>query len=157
MARYELTINGERRVVEAQPDTPLLWILRDNLNLTGTKYGCGEGICGSCTVLDGDVAVRTCQITVESAAGHSYTTIEGLSQDGTHPCQTAWLEEQVAQCGYCQPGMILEVCALLRRDPDPTPEAIDAAIAEHVCRCGSYPRIRSAVRRAAELGRQTWR
>lgn len=154
MVQYELTINGEQRFVEAQPDTPLLWVLRDNLALTGTKYGCGEGICGSCTVLDGDVAVRSCQVTVASAAGRSYTTIEGLSQDGTHPCQMAWLDEQVAQCGYCQPGMILEACALLRRDPNPTSDMIDATLADHVCRCGSYPRIRSAIRRAAMLEHQ---
>lgn len=156
MPRYEFVVNGERRSVEVEPDTPLLWILRDQLQLTGTKFGCGEGMCGSCTVLDGEQAVRSCQVTAAAAAGRSFTTIEGLSSDGGQATQTAWLEEQVAQCGYCQPGMILEVCALLRRNPRPTAAEVDAALADHLCRCGSYARIRRAAQRAAELGGGTW-
>lgn len=156
MPRYELVVNGERRSVEAEPDTPLLWILRDHFDLTGTKYGCGEGQCGSCTVLEGDRPVRSCQLPIASARGRSFTTIEGLSRNGEQATQVAWLDEQVAQCGYCQPGMILEVCALLRRNPQPTAAEIDAALADHLCRCGSYPRIRKAVQRAAQTGGGTW-
>ena len=121
--------------MEAEPDTPLLWVLRDGLGLTGTKYGCGIGVCGACTVLDGGKAVRSCQIR-QLAAGRRFTTIEGLSADGGHPCQRAWLEEDVAQCGYCQPGMILEAAALLAK-PRPAEEDVDAAFADHVCRCGT--------------------
>ena len=156
MPRFDLVVNGERRSVEAEPDTPLLWILRDHLQLTGTKYGCGEGTCGSCTVLDADRPVRSCQLPIATATGRSFTTIEGLSQDGEQATQIAWLDEQVSQCGYCQPGMILEVCALLRRNPQPSTAEIDAALADHLCRCGSYPRIRKAVQRAAQLGGGTW-
>ncbi len=152
MARVEITINGQPHEVDADADTPLLWVLRDHLNLTGTKYGCGEGLCGACTVLEGDRAVRTCQTPLAAAAGKSYTTIEGLSGDGSHPCQVAWLAENVAQCGYCQPGMILAVAALLRRRSHPSDDEIDAALAGHVCRCGTYPRLRRAAARAADAG-----
>jgi isoquinoline 1-oxidoreductase alpha subunit len=151
MSRFDLWVNGERRTVEADGATPLLWVLRDELGLTGTKYGCGEGLCGACTVLEADAAVRACQVSLEAAAGKRYTTIEGLSPDGGNRCQRAWLDEQVSQCGYCQPGMILEVESLLRRDSRPTGEALDAALAEHLCRCGSYPRLKRAARRAAGL------
>jgi isoquinoline 1-oxidoreductase subunit alpha len=151
MSRFDLWVNGERRTVEADGAMPLLWVLRDELGLTGTKYGCGEGLCGACTVLEGDAAVRACQVPLVAAAGKRYTTIEGLSPDGTNRCQRAWLDEQVAQCGYCQAGMILTVEALLRRDPRPTGEALDAALSEHLCRCGSYPRLKRAARRAAGL------
>lgn len=144
MPRFELTVNGERRVVEADGSTPLLWVLRDSLQLTGTKYGCGEGICGACTVLDGARALRSCQLSLAEAAGRTFTTIEGLSPDGTHPVQRAWLEESVSQCGFCQPGMILEVAALTAGGNRPTADAIDRALADHVCRCGSYPRLRRA-------------
>lgn len=149
--RYRLTVNRKLREVEAEPDTPLLWVLRDGLNLTGTKYGCGVGACGACTVLDGGKAARSCQIPVELAAGRRITTIEGLSSDGGHPCQRAWLEEDVAQCGYCQSGMILEAAALLAAKRRPTDEEIDAAFADHVCRCGTWQRVRRAVHSASRL------
>jgi isoquinoline 1-oxidoreductase alpha subunit len=153
MARFALTVNGRRREVEgADPDMPLLWVLRDRLGLTGTKYGCGMGVCGACTVLQAGEAVRACQVSISAAAGGRFTTIEGLSSDGGHPCQRAWIEEDVAQCGYCQSGMILETAALLSRKPRPADADIDAALGDHVCRCGTYQRIRRAVRRASELG-----
>lgn len=150
MPTSEITINGTKRQVQVDDDTPLLWILRDALGLTGTKFGCGVGVCGACTVLENGSAVRSCQIPCSSAAGRSFITIEGLSADGTHPCQQAWLEEDVAQCGFCQPGMILTACALLKTKPDPTDADIDEAMSDSVCRCGTYPRIRKAIRRAAE-------
>jgi aerobic-type carbon monoxide dehydrogenase small subunit (CoxS/CutS family) len=144
-----LSVNGRRRAVVAAPDTPLLWVLREDLGLTGTKYGCGIGACGACTVLEDGRAVRACQVSLSATAGKRYTTIEGLSPDAAHRCQRAWLEEDVAQCGYCQPGMILATVALLAEKPAPTDADIDAALDDHVCRCGSYARIRRAVHRAA--------
>lgn len=156
MSAHELTINGRREVVDCDDDTPLVWILRDHLQLTGTKYGCGVGVCGSCSILENGRAVRSCQIPAAQAVGRKFTTIEGLSPDVDHPCQRAWIEEDVAQCGYCQPGMILNACALLLQHPDPTDAQIDAFMSESVCRCGSYPRIRRAIRRAAaELRKET--
>jgi aerobic-type carbon monoxide dehydrogenase small subunit (CoxS/CutS family) len=152
MPHYAITINGQARSVEAEPDMPLLWILRDRLRLTGTKYGCGVGICGACTVLEKGKEVRSCQVRAGDAGGRRFTTIEGLSRDGTHPCQRAWIEEDVAQCGYCQPGMILAAAALLGQNSRPADEDVDRVFAEHVCRCGSYPRVRRAIRRAAEMG-----
>ena len=152
MARRTLKINGRSHTVEADDAMPLLWVLRDILGLTGTKYGCGAGICGACTVLENGTAARSCQITLAAAAGKSYTTIEGLSADGSHPIQRAWLDEDVAQCGYCQPGMMLEIRSLLRGNANPTPAQIDEALADHVCRCGSYPRIRKAALLAARNG-----
>jgi len=152
MPRFEFELNGAVRGVDDDGATPLLWILRDTLGLTGTKYGCGEGFCGACTVIEDGSAVRACQVTLAAAAGRRYTTIEGLSADGSHPCQVAWVEEGVAQCGYCQPGMILEIAALLARDPHPSPAAIDRALSDHLCRCGSYPRLRRAATRAADKG-----
>jgi isoquinoline 1-oxidoreductase subunit alpha len=148
---FKLTVNGKTSTVDADADTPLLWILRDHLGLTGTKFGCGAGICGACTVLDGATAVRSCQITAADATGKRYTTIEGLAGDR---CQRAWIEEDVAQCGYCQPGMIVECVALLRATARPTDAQIDDAIASHICRCGTYPRIRKAVHLAASLGKK---
>src|SRR5262245_22891706 len=144
MGKLALTVNGRSRAVEIfDADTPLLWVLRDGLGLTGTKYGCGIGVCGACTVhLDGE-AVQACQVSVSATAGRSVTTIEGLSRDGSHPCQRAWLDADVAQCGYCQPGMIMETAALL--DAKAGVERIENALASHVCRCGSYVRIRRAV------------
>ena len=150
MPRYALTVNGLKRSVEASPDTPLLWVLRDTFGLTGTKYGCGEGQCGACTVHENGQAIRSCLATIEAAAGKSYVTIEGLTQDGSHPVQRAWLDEDVAQCGYCQAGMIMETVALLRSKPKPTDKDIDDALASHICRCGVYNRLRAAVKRAAE-------
>lgn len=149
MPSYQLTVNGRARTVDADSETPLLWVLRDNLGLTGTKFGCGQGVCGACTVhLDG-AAVKACQTTLKEAAGHKVLTVEGLSKDGRHAVQRAWIEEDVAQCGYCQPGMIMTATALLARKPHPTDADIDEAFGDHVCRCGTYPRIRKAVKRAA--------
>src|SRR5262245_56384057 len=149
MASVTMTVNGERRTFAGEPETPLLWVLRDAFGLTGTKFGCGLGVCGSCTVHDGPRAVRSCQVTAREAAGRSYTTIEGLSRDRSHPCQRAWLEEDVAQCGYCQPGMIMAAAALLRETPRPRDADVDRVMSDLVCRCGTYQRIRRAVHRAA--------
>jgi isoquinoline 1-oxidoreductase alpha subunit len=146
---YSLTVNGRRHAVEAQPDLPLLWVLRDLLNLTGTKFGCAEGVCGACTVHERGEALRSCVLSVAEAAGRSFVTIEGLSPDGSHPCQRAWIEEDVAQCGYCQPGMIMTAAALLRAKPAPSDAEIDAAMAGSVCRCGTFERMRRAIRRAS--------
>jgi isoquinoline 1-oxidoreductase alpha subunit len=152
MPDWKLTINQQAYDVHDAPrDMPLLWVLRDRLALTGTKYGCGVGVCGACTVLEGSRAVRSCQIPVAEAAGKSFTTIEGLSREGSHPCQRAWIEEDVAQCGYCQPGMILTACALLASNPSPSDKAIDDVMSDLVCRCGTYPRIRKAIHTAAAI------
>jgi isoquinoline 1-oxidoreductase subunit alpha len=150
MRTFSLTINGKKRLVEAAADTPLLWVLRDGLNLTGTKYGCGIGACGACTIHQNGKALRSCQITIAEAAGKSFTTIEGLSANGDHPCQRAWIEEDVAQCGFCQPGMIMTAAAMLKETPRPTDEDIDRVMSDSVCRCGTYQRIRNAIKRAAE-------
>lgn len=152
MATIRLTLNGRNVSVDAEPDMPLLWLLRDTLGLTGTKFGCGAGICGACTILEGDKAVRACQVTAAAAHGKRFTTIEGLSTDGSHPCQRAWLAEDVAQCGFCQAGMIMSACALLKRKSKPTDADIDDALRDSVCRCGTYVRIRKAVHTAARLG-----
>jgi len=149
MSEIHLTVNGAKKTVNVDDDTPLVWVLRDSLNLTGTKWGCGMGICGSCTILENGKAIRSCQIPVSEAKGRSFVTIEGLSRDASHPCQRAWLEEDVAQCGFCQPGMILTACGLLRDHPDPTDEEIDTAMSDSICRCGTYPRMRKAIHRAA--------
>ncbi len=149
MAAFTLTINGRKRRVDADPEMPLLWVLRDLLHMTGTKYGCGAGVCGACTVHENNVAVRSCQIAVSQAVGKRYTTIEGLADAGDHPCQRAWIEEDVAQCGYCQPGMIMTAAALIRDKRDPTDADIDTALSDSVCRCGTYQRIRRAIHRAA--------
>src|SRR5205823_10536412 len=134
---------------QVDDDTPLLWVLRDMLGLTGTKFGCGVGVCGACTVLENGQAVRSCQIPCSAAAGRNFTTIEGLSPNASHPCQRAWLAEEVAQCGYCQAGMIMTACALLQQHPDPSDELIDNVMSDAVCRCGTYPRMRKAIQRAA--------
>lgn len=150
MSELAVTVNGSRHAVTVDHDTPLVWIIRDTLSLTGTKFGCGVGVCGACTVLENGKAVRSCQIAAHEANGRSFTTIEGLSPDASHPCQRAWLAEDVAQCGYCQPGMILTACGLLHEHPDASDEVIDTVMSDSVCRCGTYPRIRKAIRRAAE-------
>ncbi|GIE98505.1 (2Fe-2S)-binding protein [Paractinoplanes rishiriensis] len=153
MSRYRLHVNGRRQAVDVPGDTPLLWALRDELGLTGPRYGCGVGACGACVSLVDGAAERPCVRTVAESEHARITTIEGLSDDGDHPVQRAWLELDVAQCGYCQPGQIMTTVALLARIPDPDDAQIDAALRDNVCRCGTYPRIRAAVRRAAELVR----
>jgi aerobic-type carbon monoxide dehydrogenase small subunit (CoxS/CutS family) len=147
-----MLINGDTYSVDVSPDTPLLWVLRDTLGLTGTKYSCGEGLCGACTVhLDGQ-PIRPCTTLVSAAASGSITTIEGLSMDGSHPVQQAWIAERVPQCGYCQPGQIMSAAALLADNPTPTDQDIDRAMAGNLCRCGTYLRIRRAIHRAAGNG-----
>ncbi len=148
-----LLVNGERRTVDADPAMPLLWVLRDLLSLKGTKYGCGAGLCGSCTVhVDGE-PVRSCITTVGSVAGKAVTTIEGLAEDRLfHPVQAAWVEAEAPQCGYCHPGQIMSAVALLARTPSPTDEEIDAAMSGNICRCGTYLRIREAIHQAAQAG-----
>jgi isoquinoline 1-oxidoreductase subunit alpha len=148
MAR--LLINGKPRTVDVPPDTPLLWVIREHLQLTGTKFGCGMAQCGACTVhLDG-VAVRSCKTPVSAAAGKKITTIEGLSPDGKHPLQVAWIAEQVPQCGYCQSGQIMQAAALLAKTPNPTDDEIVAAMSGNICRCATYVRIKRAIKRAAQ-------
>ena len=149
--KFALAVNDTRKEVDVDGDMPLVWILRDTLEMTGTKFGCGVGVCGSCTVLENGKAIRSCQIPASEAKDRSFTTIEDLSRDGSHPCQRAWLEEDVAQCGFCQPGMILNACSLLRDRPSPNDEQIDAVMSDSVCRCGTYPRMRKAIKRAAAL------
>lgn len=147
---HTLTINGQVHKTDVDGDMPLLWFLRDTLELTGTKYGCGMGLCGSCTIhLDGE-AVQSCLITVSEANGKVVTTIEGLSSDGSHPLQIAWLKNNVSQCGYCQPGVIMSAADFLKQNPDPSGTEIDAAMEGNLCRCGTYIRIRKAIADAAE-------
>ncbi len=152
MSAVTLQINGLSHTIEVSPDMPLLWALRDKLDLVGTKYSCGIGICGSCTVLINGTPMRSCTIPAASMAGSEITTIEGLDPEGAHPVQVAWNEEDVPQCGYCQAGQVLTAAALLERNPNPTDEDIDAAMAGVLCRCGTYPRIRKAIKRAAGEG-----
>ena len=147
----QLTINGARHDVDAEPSTPLLWVLRDLVGLTGTKYGCGIAQCGACTVLVDGAPQRSCVAPVSGAVGKEITTIEGLSPDGTHPVQRAWAELDVVQCGYCQSGQIMSAAALLAAPPDPSDEDIDRAMNGNLCRCAAYQRIRAAVHRAAEI------
>jgi isoquinoline 1-oxidoreductase alpha subunit len=151
MANIALTVNGEPRTVDVDPATPLLWVLRDSLGLTGTKFGCGIAQCGACTVMLEHEAVRSCVAPVSRAAGRTVTTIEGLSPDGSHPLQRAWLAEQVPQCGYCQSGQIMSAAVLLAATPRPTDADIDQAMAGNICRCGTYQRIRRAIHRAVAL------
>jgi isoquinoline 1-oxidoreductase alpha subunit len=151
MSKYTLNINGKIRSVDVEADTPLLWALRDTLNLVGTKYGCGIGACGACTVhIDGQPA-RSCQLPVSSVGKHRITTIEGLDARAMHPLQQAWQELDVPQCGYCQSGQIMSACALLKQTPRPTDAQIDGAMAGNLCRCATYVRIRAAIHRAADI------
>ena len=151
MSKITLLVNGAEHTVDVPPAMPLLWVLRDVLNLTGTKFSCGAGQCGACTVhIDGE-ARRSCVTPVSKAAGHAITTIEGLAAAGDHPVQQAWLEEQVVQCGYCQGGQIMAAAALLAKNPQPSDAEIDDAMGDVLCRCGTYQRIRRAIHRAIEL------
>lgn len=152
MSTVTLKINGQEHAVDVAPDMPLLWALRDKLNLVGTKYSCGIGVCGTCTVLVNGMPMRSCVIPAITMAGADITTIEGLDPDGSHPVQKAWNDVDVPQCGYCQGGQILAASALLARNPDPSDEDIDAAMSGVLCRCGTYPRIRKAIKRAAAEG-----
>lgn len=153
MAPTRLTVNGKEHTVEVSPETPLLWVLRDRLDLTGTKLGCGMALCGACTVhLEGE-PIRSCVTPVSSVAGRNITTIEGLSPDRSHPLERAWIAEEVPQCGYCQTGQIMSAAALLARKAQPSDAEIDAAMSGNICRCGTYLRIRRAIHRAArEMG-----
>ncbi|HZP59721.1 MAG TPA: (2Fe-2S)-binding protein [Opitutaceae bacterium] len=151
MAKFTLNVNGQSRTVDVAPDTPLLWVLRDHLDLVGTKYGCGIGQCGACTVHLNGAAVRSCQLPVSKLHDAKIVTIEGLSPDGSHPLQHAWCELDVPQCGYCQAGQIMNAAALLARTPQPTDDDIDTAMAGNICRCATYLRIRAGIHRAAEL------
>lgn len=144
-----LTINGREHAFDGNPDMPLLWYLRDVLGMTGSKFGCGMAMCGACTVHVDDVATRSCVLPVSALAGRSITTIEGLSADGAHPVQQAWQALNVAQCGYCQGGQIMQAASLLRENPKPSDDDIDAAMSGNLCRCGTYPRIRAAIHLAA--------
>jgi len=156
MTAIALVVNGVARAIEvADRQTPLLWALRESLGLTGTKYGCGAGSCGACTVLVDGAATRSCQLPLEAVAGRSVTTIEGLSADTRHPLQQAWIAEQVPQCGYCQSGQIMAAAALLARNPDPSDDDINSAMDGNLCRCGTYARIRRAIHRAAQSSRRT--
>lgn len=149
MATFNLNINGKKQQVEADPTTPMLWVLRDQLDLVGTKYGCGIAQCGACTIhLDG-VAMRACQIPVSKVGDQSITTIEGLSENGDHPVQKAWVEHDVPQCGYCQAGQIMSAAALLKDNPNPSDADIDQAMNGNICRCGTYTRIKKAIKTAA--------
>ncbi len=152
MSPFSLTVNGSAYSVDVDGAMPLLWVLRDTLVLTGTKYGCGIGQCGACTVLVDGEAVRSCSTPVSAVVGKQITTIEGLSQDATHALQQAWISEQVAQCGYCQPGQIMTAAALLTRNPDPSDDDITAAMSGVVCRCGTYQRIRTAIHKVVAAG-----
>jgi isoquinoline 1-oxidoreductase alpha subunit len=145
-------INGQRHDLDVSPEMPLLWVLRENLGLTGTKFGCGLGQCGACTVHMDGAAVRSCTTTAKAAAGKKITTIEGLSPNSSHPLQVAWVAEQVPQCGYCQSGQIMSAAALLARTPRPSDAQIDSAMTGNICRCGTYQRIRRAIHRAAANG-----
>jgi isoquinoline 1-oxidoreductase alpha subunit len=151
MSKYTLQVNGRSHEVDVAPDTPLLWVLRDHLDLVGTKFGCGIGQCAACTVLLGGVPTRSCLMPVSAATSASVTTIEGLSADGSHPLQKAWCELDVAQCGYCQAGQIMSAAALLASKPNPTDSDIDDAMAGNLCRCATYYRIRAGIHRAAEI------
>jgi isoquinoline 1-oxidoreductase subunit alpha len=152
----EFTLNGKAQSVDVSPEMPLLWVLRDTLNLTGTKFGCGMALCGACTVHINGEAARSCVTPISTVAGKKITTIEGLSADGTHPVQVAWMAEDVPQCGYCQSGQIMSAVALLAKKSSPTDADIDDAMSGNICRCGTYQRIRKAIRRAAgQTGKAT--
>jgi isoquinoline 1-oxidoreductase alpha subunit len=154
MDSLTITINGKQQVVNADPDMPLLWVIRDLAGLTGTKFGCGVAQCGACTVHLNGEAVRSCVTKVSRAAGQQITTIEGLSKGNDHPLQLAWAEFDVPQCGYCQSGQLMSAAVLLRENANPTDQDIDAAMSGNICRCGTYPRIRAAIHKAAKMQRE---
>jgi len=149
MAMYNLRINGEKHQVDVEPDTPMLWVLRDHVNLLGTKYGCGIAQCGACTIHVDGTAMRSCSMPVSSVGDKSITTIEGLSKKGDHPLQEAWIEHDVPQCGYCQAGQIMNAASLLNDNPSPSDDEIDAAMNGNICRCGTYLRIKAAIKTAS--------
>ncbi len=149
MANFTLNINGKQQTVDVDPATPMLWVLRDHLNLVGTKYGCGVAQCGACTIHLGDVAMRSCMLPVSQVGNQAVTTIEGLSENGDHPVQKAWLEHDVAQCGYCQAGQIMNAAALLKANPKPSDAEIEGAMNGNICRCATYVRIKAAIKTAA--------
>jgi len=149
MAQYTLYVNGETKTVEVDPSTPMLWVLRDHLDLVGTKFGCGIAQCGACTIHLNGTAVRSCQLPVSAVGNGEVITIEGLSENGDHPVQLAWIKQDVPQCGYCQAGQIMTATALLKQNPSPTDEEIESAMAGNLCRCGTYVRIKKAVKDAA--------
>ncbi len=149
MATFNLKINGKQQQVDVDPSTPMLWVLRDHLKLVGTKYGCGIAQCGACTIHLGDIAVRSCLLNVSSVGSQTITTIEGLSENGDHPVQKAWLEHDVPQCGYCQAGQIMSAAALLKATPNPSDEEIENAMNGNICRCATYTRIKKAIKTAA--------
>ncbi|MEQ8242685.1 (2Fe-2S)-binding protein [Fulvivirga sp.] len=149
MAQYTITINGKAQQVEAAPDTPMLWVLRDHLDLVGTKFGCGIGQCGACTIHFNGVATRSCQIPISAVGENPVVTIEGLSKEQDHPVQKAWIEHDVPQCGYCQSGQIMSAASLLKQNPNPTDQEIENAMSGNICRCGTYTRIKKAIKTAA--------
>lgn len=150
MAAINLNINGKNQTVDVDPSTPVLWVLRDHLKLVGTKYGCGMAQCGACTIIMEGNAMRSCMLPVSAAEGQKITTIEGLSEDGDHPVQKAWMEHDVPQCGYCQAGQVMSAVALLDKNPNPTDEDIENAMQGNICRCGTYLRIKAAIKTAAQ-------
>ena len=153
MARFTLNVNGKQRQVDVDPEMPLLWVLRDELNMKGTKFGCGKALCGACTVHLNGAAIRSCVLPVSATAGAQITTIEGLSEDGSHPVQQAWMEVDVPQCGYCQAGQIMTASAMLANNPNPNESEVAAVMSGNLCRCGTYPRIKKAVERAIQLSK----
>lgn len=150
MATVNIKVNGKQHSLEIDPSTPLLWVLRDHLNLVGAKYGCGIAMCGSCTVHVGDIAIRSCVVPVSQVGTQEVTTIEGLSEKGDHPVQKAWIEHDVPQCGYCQAGQIMNAAALLKSNPNPSDEDIESAMHGNICRCGTYTRIKAAIKTASK-------
>jgi len=153
MAIFNLNINGKNQQVDVDPSTPMLWVLRDHLGLVGTKYGCGEWVCGACTIHLEDEAIPACKLRVSEVGDQSITTIEGLSENWDHPVQQAWLDHDVSQCGYCQPGQIMRAVALLKKNPNPSDEEIKKEMNRNICRCGTYMRINAAIKTAAKSGK----